>query len=61
MWARRRACHGAGFPMGGRVRARGLRKAHGAVGGGLGGVLEEPGATDATGGRRAVELSLIHI
>ena len=46
--------HGAGFPKGGRVRARGLRKVLGGVG--LLGV--EPGPTAATGGRRAVERPL---
>ena len=39
--------------MGGRVRARGLRKARGGVGGLEAGF--EPGPTAATGGRRAVE------
>ena len=47
-------CHGAGFPKGGRVRARGLRKVLGGVG--LLGV--EPGPTAATGGCRAVERPL---
>ena len=49
-----RCCHGAGFPKGGRARARGLRKVLGGVG--LLGV--EPGPTAATGGRRAVERPL---
>ena len=51
-------CHRAGFPMDGRLKARGLRKARAARrgrAGSVGTVGVEPGPTVATGGRRAVE------